>query len=115
MPKRPGAGEDQLELTGLEEVSPSDPARPQDLTPSVTEDGEGDPDRRAPFAMGRLSSRTREVHMAGGDPNGPIPGPWTLRAVVRPGPVGAKTSAKPEGDAQSPAPSTSPESGDDQG
>ena len=115
MPKRPGAGEDQLELTGLEEVSPSDPARAQDLIPSGTEEGKGDPDRRAPFAMGRLSSRTREVHMAGGDPNGPIPGPWTLRAVVRPGPVGAENPGDPDREAASPAPSTSPESGDDQG
>ena len=42
------------------------------------------------------------------DPNGPIPGPWTVRAVVRPGP-GTSTAASAEGDAPSPTPSPSRE------
>ena len=108
MPKRPRAGEGQLELTGLEEVTPSDPQPDQDSPPSQSEAGERDADRRAPFAMGRLSSRTREVHMAGGDANGPIPGPWTLRAVVRPGP-GAAAAPDSDGLESSPAPPASPE------
>jgi hypothetical protein len=114
MPKRPRAGEDQLEIPGLEEVSPSDPASDPDPLSAGPEAGERDPDRRAPFAMGRLSSRTREVHMAGGDPNGPIPGPWTVRAVVRPGP-GTSTAASAEGDAPSPtlSPSREPAAGQD--
>ncbi len=100
MARRSKAGEDQLELTGLGEESP--PGSGSDVPESADPAGTGDSDvvppatgaeRRSPFAMGRMSSRTREVHLARGDDPGPIPGPWKLRAVVRPGPGSNPTSS----------------------
>ena len=76
-----------MELPGLGGVPPADNpelaggTEGQEKAETETRD-----EKRSPFAMGKLSRRTTEIHMARGDSEGPIPGPWKLRAVVGPGP-----------------------------
>lgn len=43
------------------------------------------PPRRTPFLMGRMSSKASEIFVIETSAPGPIPGPWNLRALTRPG------------------------------
>jgi hypothetical protein len=44
--------------------------------------------------MGKVNPRTSETHLVDGASANPIPGPWTLKAVVRESPGSAKTGKK---------------------
>ena len=39
---------------------------------------------RTTFLVGRLTPKSAEIVVVDGPGQSPIPGPWTLRAVVRP-------------------------------
>ena len=41
---------------------------------------------RTTFMVGKVTSRGSEMVMVDSTPSTPIPGPWTLKALVRPAP-----------------------------
>ena len=98
---------DGAEETQARGASP-DPDSASPVEGEVQGDGSGSGDRapadetserdpllsRVPFAMGKVNPRTSETHLVDGASANPIPGPWTLKAVVRESPGSAKTGKK---------------------